>query len=91
MQPVLMQEHKSGWWMQVVNASIDEHADAPMKFEVVELAWCAHCHSPNAATLTADVRAALDMYSNTTILADRLRIVLRRFELAQTKEKFHHA
>jgi hypothetical protein len=88
-QPLLMCDGDNGWSFTCEDDG--SHESAPVVFEEQILAWCAHCHSPAAQELTKLAREALDMYSNSTTLAVRLQIALRRFELAQTKERFHHA
>lgn len=87
--PLLMCDAGNGW-----SFSCDDdgtHLSAPVVFEEQLLAWCVHCRSPAAQELTKLAREALDMYSNSTTLATRLQIALRRFYAAQAKEKFHHA
>jgi len=87
--PLLMRYEVSGWAFAVADDGL--HESAPVVFEEKLLAWCEACHSPAAQKLTARVREATDMYSNSTILATRLKRLLLEFEKAQTKEHFHHA
>jgi hypothetical protein len=90
MQPVLMREERSGWWLQC-NEPMEDHANAPLKFEVVELAWCKNCHSEAARLLTADVKLACDSFANTTALAGQLEKLLYAYYKVRAKEHFHHA
>jgi hypothetical protein len=90
MQPVLMREERSGWWLQC-NEPLEEHANAPVKFEIVELQWCKNCHSEAAKRFTADLKNAVDMYANTTTLASRVVKLLDDYSRARAKEHFHHA
>lgn len=89
-KPVLMREVNTGHWYFEADDN-GQHDDAPMVFEIIEMAWCEHCHSQAAQELTREVRHATEAYGNTNTLAAKLRIALARFDRTTQQEQFHNA